>query len=127
MTNVNEKWCKLFGYTKEEVIGNPIFDFIHGDEQVTAESSFHEKIHSKKPYTGGHERTYVTKNGEPRVFVINDFLSFDETGALSSPYIPPWRISPSGKKLKRNPRKAHYWLEKRVEERTWSLQNLTRC
>ncbi len=120
VTNVNEKWCKLFGYTKEEVMGNPIFNFIHGDEQVTAESSFNEKIHSKKPYTGGHERTYVTKNGEPRVFVINDFLSFDESGAVVSVHTTMEDIT-ERKKVEEELRKAHYWLEKRVEERTREL------
>ncbi len=38
-----------------------------------------------------------------------------------SPFIPPWRISQNGKKLKRELHKAHYWLEKKVQERTVDL------
>jgi PAS domain S-box-containing protein len=125
ITDVNEKWCKLFGYMKEEVIGNPIFDYIHGDEQDTAKSSFKEKINSKKPYTGGHERTYITKNGEPRVFIINDFLCFNEAGAVLSVHSTMEDIT-GRKKIEEELHKAHYWLEKKVQERTVELskQNL---
>jgi PAS domain S-box-containing protein len=117
---VNEKWCKLFGYTKEEVIGNSIFDYIHGDEQEIAKSSFKEKINSKKPYTGGHERTYITKNGEPRVFVIHDFLSFNETGGMISVYSTMEDVT-GRKKIEEEIHKAQYWLEKKVQERTVDL------
>jgi PAS domain S-box-containing protein len=123
ITNVNEKWCKTFGYPKEEVIGNPIFDYIHNDEQDIAESSFKEKINSKKPYTGGHERTYITKNGEARVFVINDFLCVDESGVVISIQSTMEDIT-ERKKIEEELRKAHYWLEKKVQERTIELSKL---
>jgi PAS domain S-box-containing protein len=126
ITNVNEKWCKLFGYTKEEVIGNPIFEYIHKDEQETAKDSFKEKINSKKPYTGGHERTYITKNGEPRVFVIHDFLSFSETGGMLSVYSTMEDVT-GRKKIDEELHKAHYWLDKKVQERTVDIskENIT--
>jgi PAS domain S-box-containing protein len=120
ITNVNEKWCKIFGYTKNEVIGTPIFDYIHGDEQDIAKSSFKEKITSKKPFTGGHERTYITKNGEQRIFVINDFLSFNDPDAVMSVHSTMEDVT-ERKKTEEELRKAHYWLEKRVEERTIEL------
>jgi PAS domain S-box-containing protein len=120
ITDVNEKWCKLFGYTKEEVIGNPIFEYIHGDEQETAKASFKEKITSKKPYTGGHERTYITKNGEPRVFIIHDFISFNETGGMLSIYSTMEDVT-GRKKIEEEMQKAHFWLDKKVQERTVDL------
>jgi len=120
ITDVNEKWCKLFGYTKEEVIGNLIFEYIHGDEQDIAKSSFKEKINSQKPYSGGHERTYITKNGEPRVFVIHDFLCFNEVGAVLSVNSTMDDIT-ERKKIEGELHKAHYWLEKKVQERTVDL------
>ena len=77
ITSVNEKWCKTLKYTKEEVIGKSIFDFVIKSEKKSAKTSFEKKILEKKSYTGGHERTYVTKDGEERIFIIHDYFSFD--------------------------------------------------
>jgi len=82
ITNVNDTWCKIFGYPTDEVIGKSIFDFIDKKEKNSAKSSFKNKIDSLKPYTGGHERTFNTKSGEKRVFIIHDFLYFDENQNL---------------------------------------------
>jgi PAS domain S-box-containing protein len=120
ITNVNEKWSMLFGYSKEEVIGKPIYDFIHLDEQETAESLLKEKIQQKKSDSGGDERTYITKNGEPHVFMVHDFLTFDESGVVISVHTMMEDLT-ERKKTEEELRKAHYWLEKRVEERTMEL------
>jgi len=77
ITDVNEKWRQVLGYTKKEVIGKSIFDFINKNERETAKASFKEKVQSNKPYTGGHERTFLTKDEGKRIFVIHDFFSFD--------------------------------------------------
>jgi PAS domain S-box-containing protein len=75
ISNVNETWCNVMGYTKEEVIGKSIFSFIHNDEQEQAKKSFHAKLKSQKEYPGGHERVFITKEGKERIFIIHDFLS----------------------------------------------------
>jgi len=84
ITNVNEKWCKTFRYAKREVLGKSIFDFVVEDERELAESSFKEKLQSKKAYTGGHERKYVTKDGKERILIINDFFAFDKDNNVTS-------------------------------------------
>ena len=84
ITSVNEKWCRILGYTKKEVKGKLIFDFIEKTEREAAKTSFKEKIQSKKSYAGGHERAFITKRGEERIFVIHDFLSFDKDKNVKS-------------------------------------------
>ncbi len=84
ITNVSDKWCQILGYEKEEIMGRSIFELIAEDEREIAKVSFKEKIRSKRTYTGGHERAFITKNGEKHIFVINDFFSFDECRNVSS-------------------------------------------
>ncbi|MBU0497348.1 MAG: PAS domain S-box protein, partial [Candidatus Thermoplasmatota archaeon] len=76
INNVNEKWTQLMGYTPKEVIGKPIFTFIHEDEQEQAIKSFKKKLASQESYPGGNERTFITKDNKERTFVIHDFLSY---------------------------------------------------
>jgi len=82
LTNINEQWCHVMGYSKEEVLGKYIFDFIEFTERDQAQRSFDAKIASKQQYSAPTERTYKTKTGEERVFLIQDFLSFDENNAV---------------------------------------------
>jgi len=86
VTDVNEKWCQAFGYTKEEVCGKSIFEFISENERTQAQQSFTQKILEGKSYNGGHEREYRTKTGERRLFITHDFFMFDENGKVTSVY-----------------------------------------
>jgi len=86
ITDVNEKWCQAFGHTKEEVRGKLIFDFISDRERAPAKKSFAQKISEGRSYTGGHEREYLTKTGEKKLFVAHDFFLYDENGKVISVY-----------------------------------------
>ena len=86
ITDVNEKWCQTLGYTKEEVLGKSIFDFVSEDERTKAQKSFAQKISNGKSYTGGKEREYQTKTREKRLFVNHDFFLFDNDGRVVSVY-----------------------------------------
>jgi len=86
ITDVNEKWCEAFGYTKTEVCGKSIFDFISDKEKASAQKSFAQKISEGKSYNGGRERQYLTKNRQKKLFVSHDFFMFDEHGRILSVY-----------------------------------------
>jgi PAS domain S-box-containing protein len=86
ITDVNEKWCQAFGYTKTEVCGKSIFDFISNHEKTSAKKSFAQKISEGKLYASGREREYLTKTGEKKLFVAHDFFLFDEKEKVISVY-----------------------------------------
>ena len=86
ITTVNEKWCELLGYAKEEVIGTSIFNYVHETEKDAAYASFQRKITTKTPYSEANERTYRTKHDEKKTFVIRDFFSYDHQQNLLAIY-----------------------------------------
>jgi len=84
IVDVNRQWCQIMGYNKEEVCGRPIFDFVIESERNAARQSFAYKKLSKQPYIFGHERRYLTKDGEVRTFAISDYFIMDEDGKIRS-------------------------------------------
>jgi len=84
ITNVNEKWCQILRYSKEEVISRSIFDFVAKNEREIAKSSFEKKIQDKKLYSDSHERTYIAKDGKKKIFAIHDFFSYDKDDKVVS-------------------------------------------
>jgi len=117
ITDVNETWCQILGYTKEEVLGKSIFDFVDEIERYVAQSSFDEKLKSKQSYIKGHERTYLTKGGDKRIFVIRDFFSFDNNNDVNAVYTIMDDITEL-KKVEGELSKSKKDLEKVVELKT---------
>jgi PAS domain S-box-containing protein len=82
--DVNQRWCEVLGYSKEDALGKEIFDFIVEDERETARRSFAEKKKSDQKFITGNERNYRTKSGDIRTFKTYDYLVFNLTGQISS-------------------------------------------
>ena len=84
LTNVNRNWCETLGYTREDVIGKPIFDIVVKEEREAAKASFENKKQSGNRFTRGNERRYLTKTGEQRTFVTSDYFLFDPEGNITA-------------------------------------------
>jgi len=82
--DVNQRWCDVLGYSKEEAFGKEIFNFIAKDEREAAKNSFAKKKSSERKFIEGSERKYLTKNGEIRIFKTYDFFVFDSIGQITS-------------------------------------------
>ena len=82
--DVNQRWCDVLGYSKEDTLGKEIFDFIAEDEREAARKSFAKKKNSDRKFIEGSERKYVTKKGDIRTFKTYDYFVFDSSGKLSS-------------------------------------------
>jgi PAS domain S-box-containing protein len=80
--DVNTKWTQMLGYSKEEVIGKPIFDFVVPREREISRASFQRKIDSRAKYTLPSERIFQTKTGNEVVCLIHDYFTYNEKDQL---------------------------------------------
>lgn len=62
---VNNRWCEVLGYTVEELLSRPFFEFIHPEDlsDVKKIFFFYSKT-GKKIYKGEYYVRYQTKVGE---------------------------------------------------------------
>ncbi|MBN2288165.1 MAG: PAS domain S-box protein [Candidatus Glassbacteria bacterium] len=79
---VNLTEAGMLRYRREEMLGRPVYDFIHPDERNNAKRSFKLKISGKKkPET--FERKYVRKDGSILDCLIDLNLVRDERGRVT--------------------------------------------
>ncbi len=84
ITDVNRRWCEVLKYSKEEVIGKPIFNFIIEEERRAAKKSFKNKKASQLNYIEGSKRKYRTKTGDIKTFKTYDFIILDKDNKTTS-------------------------------------------
>jgi PAS domain S-box-containing protein len=80
---VNRTECEMLGYTREEMLGRPIFDFIAPGQREAARAAVAERIDSGRAVSS-MERTFLTKDGREIVVAIDNRLTRDETGRVVS-------------------------------------------
>jgi PAS domain S-box-containing protein len=78
---VNHTELDMLGYTRDEMVGKPIFDFILPEQRKEAEERFHLKL------TGEHipkrdDRIYVKKDGSKIFVSIDDRLEYGPDGKV---------------------------------------------
>ena len=81
IVSINRTECEMLGYTREELIGRPVFDLVAPEFREVARKAVEEK------FQGGHrlvplERTLVTREGERRVVAIEERYKRDEQGRI---------------------------------------------
>ncbi len=78
---VNQTEMNMLGYTRDEMVGKSIFDFILPEQQKKAEERFRLKL-AGEHIPKQHDRIYVTKGGA-RIYVsIDDRLQFGRDGEV---------------------------------------------
>lgn len=77
--SVNRTECDLLGYTQEEMIGRPIFDFVAEEECDDARAAVRHRLEQPRPVSS-IERTFVTKDGQRRIFELDSRRTFNENG-----------------------------------------------
>ena len=77
---VNETWCKVFGYTKEEVLGRNFSEFIHPDFREVFKENF-PKFKSVG-YTLGVEFEMIKKDGSEIIVAFDGKIGYHVDGSF---------------------------------------------
>jgi len=77
--DVNQTEADMLGYTKSEMLGRSIFDFVIPGQRPLAKNRFRRKI-SGAEVPKKDKRTYIQKNGEHIYVDIDDILEKDAQG-----------------------------------------------
>jgi len=81
ITAVNQTEVRMFGYTKEEMVGKSIFEFILPEQRAEALERFQQKISGKHIPRAGNG-LYVRKDGSKIYVAIEDELERDSSGKI---------------------------------------------
>ncbi|MCX5750246.1 MAG: PAS domain S-box protein [Candidatus Saganbacteria bacterium] len=81
IVEVNDKWLELLGYTREEVIGKPIYRFIVKGQRANAKKRFNERMKDGETHTPkAKDRKYLTKDKREIFVETIDTVFYDENG-----------------------------------------------
>jgi PAS domain S-box-containing protein len=78
---VNRAECRLLGYSREEMIGRPVWDFVVEDEREKSRTAVIEKLAGIRPLHP-FEREYETTSGRRITFEIYENLICDTAGQV---------------------------------------------
>ncbi len=79
--HVNQTEADMLGYTKAEMVGKPIFDFVLPEQRKDAEARFRRKL-AAKPMPKDVDRIYLRKDGSKIYVSVDDVLEYDREGKV---------------------------------------------
>jgi PAS domain S-box-containing protein len=79
ITAINRSECEMLGYSRDEVIGRPIFDMVDPSQRLDAEHAVAEKLEGRRPLIP-FERTYRRHDGRALIVTIRERLRVDDEG-----------------------------------------------
>jgi len=116
-TFVNERFAEMLGYSREEMVGCPLLQFVHGDYQ----DFMKEQIAKRRAGdTRSYEIDWLAKDGRRVYTLISPRAFFDSEGQFTGSLGVLTDIT-DRKRAEEALQKAHAELELRVRERTAEL------
>ena len=118
ITFVNDKACAMTGFSRDEILGHPVTDFMGESDRATY--AVHFKRHREgifEPF----ELTCLKRNGEKISLIISPKPILDDNGKFAGAFAVMTDIT-GRKKYEEAIRKLNEELEHRVEERTGQIK-----
>jgi PAS domain S-box-containing protein len=114
----NDKVCQMTGFSRDEMIGHPVTDFIDENDRVKHAKHF-------KEHRGGifepFELTCLKRNGEKISLIVSPKPILDDKGDFKGAFAVMTDIT-ARKKYEETIKKLNEELERRVEERTGQIR-----
>lgn len=81
---VNRTECELLGYSREEMIGRKIWEFVVDDQQETSRKAIRDRVEGATAAVMSVERTYKTRDGRELLLAIENRITRDAAGLVKS-------------------------------------------
>jgi PAS domain S-box-containing protein len=82
LRRVNQTECRMLGYTREEMIGRPVWQFVAADQQEQSREAVRRKVAGEEP-PAPFERDFLRRDGGYLILEIYDSLIYDRAGEVS--------------------------------------------
>jgi PAS domain S-box-containing protein len=118
ITFVNDKVCQMTGFSKDEIIGHPVTDFVDGKDRAMYQRHFKEH---RDGILDPFELTCLKRNGEKISLIVSPKPILDDNGKFNGAFAVMTDIT-GRKKYEEAIKKLNEELERRVEERTGQIK-----
>jgi two-component system, NtrC family, sensor kinase len=77
IVSINRTECEMLGYTREELLGRPVFDLVAPEQREQARTAVREKMEGCRPLRP-FERPFVTRDGRRLIVAIEERCRLDD-------------------------------------------------
>ena len=82
LRRVNQTECRMLGYTREEMVGKPVWQFVAADQQEQSREAVRRKITGEEP-PAPFERDFLRRDGGYLILEIYDNLIYNRAGQVT--------------------------------------------
>ncbi len=82
IVSINPTECEMLGYSRDEMLGRPVFDFVADRSRDQAREAVRDKVLGVRPLSQ-FQRSYSTKDGRELVVAIEERYKLDRDGRIS--------------------------------------------
>jgi len=82
-TYVNERFCEMLGYSKDEMMGRPVTDFLSAVDQAVYKEQVSRR---KRGEIESYELSWLRKDGQTIITLVSPKAIFDERGSFKGSF-----------------------------------------